>query len=52
MLIIDIARSSRLISGEQKKPGHFLFRQEVTVEVEGEDKPALIAEWLTMSVTA
>ena len=42
---------SRLLSGEEKKPAHFLFKQDVTVEIEGEDKPALVAEWLTMVVT-
>ena len=43
---------SRLLSGEEKKPGHYLFKQAVTVEIEDDDKPALIAEWLTMVVTA
>ena len=43
---------STLVSGEEKKPNHFLFRQIVTVEIDGEDKPAMIAEWLTMAVTA
>ena len=42
---------STLISGEEKKPGHFLFKQVVTIDIEGDDKPALVAEWLTMSVT-
>jgi len=27
-------------------PGQMLMRHTVTVEIEGEDKPALIAEWL------
>jgi acyl dehydratase len=40
----------RLLSAEQKKPGHYLLKHEVTVEIEGEDKPALIAEWLGMTV--
>jgi len=43
---------SILLSGEEKKPNHLLFKQAVTVEIEGENKPALIAEWLTMVVTA
>jgi len=43
---------STLISAIEKKPGQFLFKQEVTVEIEGVDKPALIAEWLTMAVVA
>lgn len=39
-----------LLSAEEKKPNHFLLKHEVTVEIDGEDKPALIAEWLGMTV--
>ena len=35
----------------EKAPGQYLFTTEVTVEIEGVDKPALIAEWLTMTFT-
>ena len=35
-----------LDSVEEKAPGQLLLRHTVTVEIEGEDKPALIAEWL------
>ena len=35
-----------LDSVEEKAPGQILFRYTVTVEIEGEDKPALTAEWL------
>ena len=31
---------------EDKAPGQLLLRHTVTVEIEGEDKPALTAEWL------
>lgn len=41
---------STLLSAEEKSPGQFLFKQQVAVEIDGEDKPALIAEWLTMAV--
>ena len=41
-----------LISAEEKKPKHYLLKHNVTVEIEGEEKPALIAEWLGMSVLA
>ena len=40
----------RLESVEEKRPGQFLFRHEVTVDIEGEDKPALTATWLAMFV--
>ncbi|MFD1218236.1 MaoC family dehydratase [Microbulbifer celer] len=33
---------------QQKKPGQFQIKLDVTVEIDGEDKPAMIAEWLFM----
>jgi acyl dehydratase len=36
----------RLDSVEEKAAGQLLMRHTVTVEIEGEDKPALTAEWL------
>ncbi len=39
-----------LMSADEKKPKHFLMKHNVTVEIEGENKPALIAEWLGMTV--
>ena len=39
-----------LASAEEKKPGNYLLKHNVTVEIDGEDKPALIAEWLGMTV--
>ncbi|MEM7359624.1 MAG: MaoC family dehydratase [Pseudomonadota bacterium] len=41
-----------LLSATEKAPGQFLFKQQVSVEIEGVDKPALMAEWLTMAVVA
>ena len=35
-----------LDSVEEKAPGQYLMRHMVTVEIEGEDKPALTAIWL------
>jgi len=35
----------------EKKPGQFLITYEVTVDIEGQDKPALIADWLAMQFT-
>lgn len=35
----------------EKNPGQFQLKLEVTVEIEGQDKPALIAEWLVMQFT-
>jgi acyl dehydratase len=35
---------------EERKPGNVMLRVDVTVEIEGETKPALVAEWLSMHV--
>jgi acyl dehydratase len=35
-----------LDSIEEKAPGQWLMRHSVTVEIEGETKPALSAQWL------
>jgi len=35
----------------EKKPGQFLLTYEVSVDIEGQDKPALIADWLAMQFT-
>ncbi|MEL6359685.1 MAG: MaoC family dehydratase [Pseudomonadota bacterium] len=37
-----------LMAADQKVPGQWQFKYAVKVEIEGEDKPALAAEWLTM----
>jgi acyl dehydratase len=34
----------------ERKPGNIILRVDVTVEIEGEDKPALTAEWLSLHV--
>jgi acyl dehydratase len=31
---------------DEKRPGQWQFTHQVTVEIEGEDKPALIADWI------
>ncbi len=40
-----------LDSVEEKAPGQWLMRHNVTVEIEGEDKPALTAVWLGLIFT-
>jgi len=35
----------------EKKPGQHLLTYEVTVDIEGQEKPALIADWLGMQFT-
>ncbi len=41
----------RLESVDEKALGQMLLRHDVTVEIEGEDKPALSAQWLTLLFT-
>jgi acyl dehydratase len=40
----------KLLSAEDKGGGRWLLKHELTVEIEGAEKPALIAEWLGMQV--
>lgn len=42
----------KLLELEPKRPGQWQQKIEVTVEIEGQEKPALIAEWLTLVFTA
>ncbi len=37
----------KLLDIEEKRPGQWQQTQEFTVEIEGQDKPALIAEWIS-----
>lgn len=39
-----------LKAAEEKRPGQFLMTYAVSVEIEGVEKPALIADWLGMQV--
>jgi acyl dehydratase len=39
-----------LNSVEEKAPGQWLLKHTVSVEIEGEDKPALTAQWLGLMV--
>ncbi len=42
----------KLLSAENKGDGRWLLKHELTIDIEGADKPALIAEWLSMQVVA
>ena len=37
---------TKLLALEEKRPGQWQQTNEYTIEIEGEDKPALIAEWV------
>jgi acyl dehydratase len=36
----------------EKKEGNFLITYQVTVDIEGSEKPALVADWLTLQLTS
>ena len=40
---------SRITEFEEKRPGQYQYTTETTVEIEGQDKPALIAEWISQA---
>jgi acyl dehydratase len=40
-----------LLAIDEKNPGQFLIKQQATVEIEGLDKPAMIAESLSLAIT-
>ena len=42
----------RLLAADDKGQGRWLLKHELTVEIEGGDKPALIAEWLGMQMVS
>lgn len=41
-----------LADATERKPGQWMLKYGVTVEIEGEEKPALMAEWLTLQIVA
>ena len=47
-----IRAQSTLIEVIEKSPGRFMSKTEVTIEIEGEEKPALKALWLGMQMVA
>lgn len=42
---------TRLVDVREKGPGRWLTTNEVTIEIEGSDKPAMVAEALTLYIT-
>jgi acyl dehydratase len=43
-----IRAHAKLLEMEEKNPGQYRVKTEVTLEIEGQDKPALIAEWISI----
>ena len=48
----EVRARVKLLDVTEKGPGQLLIKTEVTLEINGEEKPALVAETLTMAVTA
>lgn len=47
-----IRAKQHLLAATEKKPGHWLLKINATVEIEGSDTPALVAEILFMHIVA
>ena len=47
-----VRTKAKLLSVDDKGDGRYVVKNEVTMEIEGQEKPAYIAESLTMYVTA
>jgi acyl dehydratase len=45
-----IRARGRLAGVDERKPGNLIMKIDVAVEIENEDKPALVAEWLSLHV--
>ncbi|WCP70215.1 MaoC family dehydratase (plasmid) [Vibrio tubiashii] len=45
-----IRARAKLLTVDEKRPGHYTFKSEVVVEIEGEKKPALVAVWLAVQI--
>jgi acyl dehydratase len=46
----DNIRAVAVLAEARERRGHLLVKAKVTIEIEGETKPALVAEWLTMHI--
>ena len=46
-----IRARSKPLSCTEKNSGQWLIKSEVTVEIEDEEKPAIVSEWLSMVIT-
>ncbi|WOT06896.1 MaoC family dehydratase [Shewanella youngdeokensis] len=45
-----IRAHAKILSIEEKKPGQFRLSTEVTIEIDGVDTPALVAEWISVQM--
>jgi acyl dehydratase len=45
-----IRARARLAAVAERKPGQLLINMAVAIEIEGEEKPALVADWLSLHI--
>lgn len=43
-----IRARSKILEMLEKNPGQYMCKSEIIIDIEGEEKPALMAEWITM----
>ncbi len=48
----NIRALAKLVEVTETKPGQFRLKTEVTIEIESGDKPALVAEWISIQMVA
>ena len=48
----DRIRAVAKLADVRERAGQLLVKAKVTIEIEGETKPALVAEWLTLHMVA
>ncbi|GAA5316216.1 MAG: MaoC family dehydratase [Candidatus Pelagadaptatus aseana] len=48
----EVRAVAEVMDVTEKNPGQFMIKYQVTVEIKGSDKPALMAEWLTLQIVA
>jgi acyl dehydratase len=48
----NIRALAKIVDITEKKPGQFRIKTEITIEIEGGEKPALIAEWISIQSVA
>ena len=45
-----IRAHAKLLDVVEKRPGQYMFTTDVEIEIEGSDRPALKAQWITMQM--
>ena len=48
--VSEIRALCKVVGVDEKNPGKYVIRLDVTIETKGEEKPALIIEWLIMPI--